>query len=72
MEDKKIAISMAVIAYLSANKATSIENLAQMQIFFPENMQFSLSEGPIYISNLKWKFGALDLMRLANGDFCPI
>lgn len=59
-----------VIAYLSANKATSIENPAQMQIFFPENVQFSLSEGLIY--NLKWKCGALDLMWLAYGDCCTI
>ena len=72
MEDKKIAVSMAVMAYLGANKATSIENPTQMQIFLPENLQFSLSEGPIYIGNLKWKFGALDLMWLANGDCCTI
>lgn len=41
MEDKKVAISMAGFAYLSANKATSAENLAQMQIVCPENVQFS-------------------------------
>lgn len=37
---KKVAVSVAVTACLSANKATSIENPAQMQIFFPENVQF--------------------------------
>lgn len=68
MEDKKIAVLLAVIAYLSANKATNIENPAQMQTFIPENVQFSLTEGPIHVGSLKWKFGALDLMWLANGD----
>lgn len=68
MEDKKIAVLLAVIAYLSANKATNIENPAQMQTFIPETVQFSLTEDPIHVGNLKWKFGALDLMWLANGD----
>lgn len=36
--DKKVAVSVAVSACLSADKATSIENPAQMQIFFPENV----------------------------------
>lgn len=34
---------MAVTAYLDANKATSVRNPAQMQIFSPENAQFSLN-----------------------------
>lgn len=37
---KKVAVSVAVTACLSANKATSVENPAQMQIFFSENVQF--------------------------------
>lgn len=68
MEDKKIAVLLAVIAYLSAHKVTNIENPAQMQTFIPENVQFSLTKGPIHVGNLKWKFGALGLMWLANGD----
>lgn len=32
---KKVAVSVAISACLSADKATSIENPAQMQIFFP-------------------------------------
>lgn len=65
---------MAVIAYLSANRTTSIENPAQMQIIFLSlaNVQFSLSEGSVYIGNLKWRFWALDLMQLANRDCCTI
>lgn len=37
---KEVAVSVAITACLSTNKATSVENHAQMQIFFPENVQF--------------------------------
>jgi len=65
-EDKKMAIPVTVVVYLSADKATGIENAAQMQIFFPENVQFSLSDSPIYMGNLKWKFGALALCSMIS------
>lgn len=55
---------MAVIAYLSANKAISIKNPVQRQFFFPEKVQCSLSEGLICTGNLKWKSGALDLILI--------
>lgn len=71
MEDKNIAVSMAVTAYFSANKATSIGNPAEMQICSSENAQFSLNEFEMEKFEME-KFGALDLRQLANRDCCAI
>lgn len=43
---KKMAVSVAVTACSSANKTTSFENPPQMQIFFPENVQFIWVKAP--------------------------
>lgn len=67
---KKVAVSVAVSVCSSANKATSIENPPQMQIFFPENVQFLWVRAPstLAIKNENLEF----LIQLSGRDWCTI